>query len=99
MREYLIRRTDGEWFDLPIDKLPTVLRPTSVLSEPIKGPGDFRIRILDAEVSFSYEDPGIQVSFESGTLSDVQTGQIVQEILTSITALTGQKGRIVQISF
>jgi hypothetical protein len=69
MLEFLIKRTDGDWFDLRHEHLKEVLRPTSYSSKPIEGCGDHRIEVEGCEVSFSYEDPGIQVCFESGAIS------------------------------
>ncbi len=97
MHEFLLRRTDGEWFDLPVDQFPKVLRPNSVPSEPIQGEGEHRILVRGCEVSFSYEDPGIQVCFETGEISEADTANIAKEILRNIEEATGQSGKVVPL--
>ena len=77
MSEYLIKRTDGEWFDLR-GRLAEALRPSSFASERVTGWGDWRIHTNGVEISFSYEDPGIQVVFEDDLPRDV-ADQIAEE--------------------
>ena len=96
MTEYLIRRTDGEWFDLHATRFGDALRPTSFASERIEGFGDWRIRTEGVEISFSYEDPGIQMSIE-GELPPTIADQIANEIRQNIELVTGQKGRVVAL--
>jgi len=95
-REYLIRRTDGEWFDLDHTRFAEVLRPTSLPSKPVPGWGDHRIRVKGFEVSFSYEDPGIQVVFE-GSMSEEDADRITQEVLANIVQATGQQGKVIPL--
>ena len=97
MIEYMIRRRDGDWFDLHRDDYAEVLRPKSFGSRPISGWGDHRIECENVEISFSYEDPGIQVSFE-GTIADAKAKQIVEEIRERIEAATGQKGYVISLA-
>ena len=54
MLEFLIRRTDGEWFDAGW----TACNPKSFPYEVIPGWGNHRIRVLGVEVSISDEEPG-----------------------------------------
>lgn len=98
MREFLIKRTDGDWFDLHATRFAEVLKPNSFPSRPTSGWGDHRIEVLGCEVSFSYEDPGIQVCFERGPIPDDQAKQIVREILENITRSTGQPGNVIEIT-
>lgn len=95
--EFLIRRTDGEWFDLPFDQLSQVLKPRSVPSQPTPGWGTHRIKIPNGEISFSDEDPGIQVTFEDYSGSEEEALKLVGEILANIVSSTGQRGRIVPL--
>lgn len=97
MREFLIRRTDGEWFDLPHDKLLEILRPIRVCSRAIAGWGNHRIEVLGCELSFSLEDPGIQACFETGVVSEEQARLVASEVLESLTRATGQRGEIVEL--
>jgi hypothetical protein len=96
MAEYLIRRADGDWFDIPAPRAAEAYRPTSFASERVDGWGDWRIRCEGVEISFSYEDPGIQVCIE-GELSEAVADQIADEIRQSIERVTGQKGRLVAL--
>jgi hypothetical protein len=96
MTEYLIRRTDGEWFDIPASNAADAYRPTSFASERVQGWGDWRIQCEGVEISFSYEDPGIQVSIE-GDLPEKVADQIADEIRDNIERVTGQKGRVVAL--
>ena len=65
--EFLIKRKDGDWFDLHRDQFDETLRPSSYLSKRVSGVGDHRIEFDGCEVLFSYEEPGILVSFECRT--------------------------------
>lgn len=94
--EFLIRRTDGDWFDLHRDKFSETLRPTSFHSHQVEGWGDQRIAIDGIEISFSYEDPGIQINFD-GTMDEVVAAKIVAEIADNITRVTGQGSRVVRL--
>lgn len=96
MIEYLIRRTDGQWFDLNATRFGEALRPSSFASERIEGWGDWRIRCEGVEISFSYEDPSIQLSIE-GELSREITDLISDEIRQNVERVTGQKGRVVAL--
>ena len=50
MKEYLIRRTDGDWFDLHSSQYADVLRQNSVPSRAVVGWGDQRIEVLGCEI-------------------------------------------------
>ena len=100
LHEFLIRSTDREddlAFHIGHGEWGNVLRPSSVPSEVIAGWGNLRLRILDSEVSFSDEEVGIQVIFESGSVSHEQAERIVQEIAGSATRTTGIETEIVPL--
>lgn len=97
MIEFLIRRDDGEWFDIDYGRVDEMLHPNSVAWQRIDGWGTYRIRVLDAEVSFSDEDPGILVVFESGTVDHATAEKLVREIATNVTLVTGQASRVVPL--
>jgi hypothetical protein len=96
MSEYLIRRTDGEWFDLPVSRFHEALRPSSFPAERIEGWGDYRIQVEGVEIAFSYEDPGIHVNIE-GALPAQVADRIVNEIRENIERVTGQQGHIIAL--
>src|SRR5207249_360756 len=90
--EFLIRRTDGEWFSLPgPGQLPEVLKPRTVPSQPTPGWGTHRISIPNGVIAFSDEDPGIQVIFEQYTGSEEEALMIVGEILANIESATASR--------
>jgi len=94
--EFLIRRTDGQWFDLPYSQYAKTLRPRTLPSEVIDGWGDHRIRVSGVEISFSYEDPGFQVAFEDD-VPEADARRIVDEVLLNIVEATGQQGKVVPL--
>ncbi len=96
MIEFLIRRTDGEWFDLAEERCAAVFHPNTLPYEAVPGWGTVRIRSAGTEVSVSAEDPGYQVSFE-GTIEVAVARRIVEEMLENLERETGQQGRIVEI--
>lgn len=97
MIEFLIRRDDGEWFDIDYGRLDEMLHPNSVEWQRVDGWGIFRIRVGDGEISFSDEDPGIQVAFESGMIDHESARRIIEEVAANISAVTGQAARVVEI--
>ena len=96
--EYLIRQADGDWFNLHKSYFAEVLRPSSFPSRPIAGKGDYRIDVCGCQISFSCEDPGIQVSIDSGGLTREEASLVVTEIADNITKATEQKSQVVPLS-
>ncbi len=95
--EFLIKRQDGDWFDLKKDQFSAAFLPAGYAATPIQGWGDYRIEIQKCEISFSYEDPGIQVCFEnSNVFTEDEALKIATVIATQISELTGQKARVIQ---
>jgi len=84
--EDLIRRSDGEWFDLGPDQYDSTPRPSSMPSRRVGGRGDDRIEVGGVEVNFSSEDPGIQVPFEG-----VIPNAVVAEVPANLTTTTAQE--------
>ena len=95
--EFLIKRTDGEWFSLHKDHFKGVLRPKTTRSEACEGEGDHRIKIPSGYVSFSFEDPGLHVVFEDYTGSREEANQIVQEVLQNIEAFSKERGTVIEL--
>lgn len=93
--EYLIKRTDGDWFDIGPANFQRTLVPASLPWRRVDGWGDFRIEVKSCEISFSYEDPGIQVVFQDDVFSDEEQLQLVSEFLENIAAATGQRGEVI----
>ena len=96
MVEYLIKRVDGEWFDLHVRDFKKAFRPNSDAFEQIGGEGEWRIRTQGVDVAFYYEDPGIQICIE-GELSQGLIDDLVDEFRQNIELTTGQKGQIFSI--
>lgn len=95
--EFLIRRSDGEWFNLHANRFEEVLRPSSFATQSVQGWGDHRIEVRGCPISFSFEDPGIQVCFEGDGLTEAESMQIVNEIAENITAATGQRSKVIPL--
>ena len=97
MMEFIIARTDGQYWDLNYNQFPDVLHPNSVPWIRITGRGDDRIEVEGSEVSFSDEPPGIQVSFETGNIEPEYALKLVLEILENVEKATGQHGEVIEI--
>jgi len=97
MIEYLIERTDEEWFDF--GDYPNVLRPIEIPSKQIQGWGNHRIEVEGEEISFAEEAPGFQVSFNTGVVTQERADRIIAEICKSIESQTGQRTKAIQISW
>lgn len=96
MHEFLIRRTDGEWFDLHIDRYPDLFLRDDTTDRRVDGPGDFRFQRSGVEVEVNYEDSGFHILIESG-IDSSEAEQWVQEYLNRLCDLTYQKGSILQL--
>ena len=94
MIEFLVQRTDGDWFDLPANSDP--YRPITIAYQPLGDDGG-RLLIAGCEVSFSSEDPGIQISFH-GDISEHLADQVAREVLERVQSITGQKGQLLRLS-
>jgi hypothetical protein len=94
MIEFLLKRTDGDWFDLPVGA--NAYRPTTVPYESL-GTDEGAILIGGCEVSFSFENPGIQISFD-GDIAEDLAERVAFEVLERIREITGQQGTVVQIT-
>jgi len=97
MIEFLIRRDDGEWFDFSYERRAEIFRPHSIPSRPVEGWGTHRIEVEGVEISFSDEDPGFQVSFETDSFDTTRARQIVDDICRNIETQLGQKTRVVEL--
>ena len=95
MIEFLIRLTDGDWFDFAPGADP--YRPVSIPFQRVEGWGDGRIEIDGCRISFSSEDPGVQVSFE-GQIHERRAADIAEEIRQRIEQVSGQMAEAIQIS-
>lgn len=61
-------------------KLKMFLKPNTIELTKIEGWGDYRILVSNCEISFSFEEVGIQIGFENCELSDEYAEKIVDEI-------------------
>ena len=94
MIEFLANRTDGDWFDLPVGS--DAYRPKTVPYERL-GRDENAILIGGCQVSFSFEDPGIQMSFD-GDIAEDLAERVASEVLERIREITGQQGELIRIT-
>ncbi|MEA2697204.1 MAG: hypothetical protein QOI66_1475 [Myxococcales bacterium] len=94
MIEFLVKRTDGDWFDLQAGSNP--YRPKTVPYEPLGKDGS-GILIEGCEVWFSFEDPGIQISFD-GDIAENLAERVASEVLDRIREMTGQQAELIRIT-
>ncbi len=92
---FLIRRTDGEWFEFPRDSDP--YRPIDIAYRRIESDSVEMIEVDGCRISFSFEDPGIQVTFE-GEISESRAMDVAKEIQQRIEQASGQTAETIQIS-
>ncbi len=100
MREFIIRRKDGDILDLPPDKLPALLYPGSVAYEIVSGswPGMVTLRIAGATVTMIEEMPGLAVTFEDdGAIDDVLANKVVAEIGQNMNDATGVRHVVLEM--
>lgn len=90
----MIRPVGAEWFDFPAGSDPYV--PSGIPFTRVPASVDGRIVVEGCEFSFSYEDPGVQVTFH-GPLSESRAQEIAEAIRRSIEVVSGETGRVVQI--
>jgi hypothetical protein len=95
--EYLIKPVLGGWFELPSGSNPYVPRTVSHALGIDRLSANPSLIIGDCEVTISYEDPGVQVTFQ-GPIDPVLAERVVREIADKITEISGQAGRVLQIS-
>ena len=94
MIEFLVKRTDGDWFDLPVGS--GAYRPKTVPYETV-GTDEQAILIGECEVSFSFEDPGILICFH-GDIVEELAERVASEVLERIREITGQEGELIRIT-
>ncbi len=96
LKEFLIRPVHAKWFELSQADWPLVMHPNTVPYRAVSGWGNYRITVEGVEISFSDEDPGIQVTFYGELPADV-TDSIVKQIVANIKDRTGEESRIVEL--
>jgi len=67
--------------------MASVLQPEGMSSEPIEGDGDFRVRAAGAEISYSGEEVGWQVTVY-GDLADTEAW--IEQVTRQVTAAAGE---------
>ena len=95
--EFLIKRTDGEWFSLHKNHFQEVLKPKHPRTESCQGNGDHCIQLPNGQIAFAFEDPGLHIIFEKYEGTREEAVRIVTEILENLTAFSGEKGEIVEL--
>jgi hypothetical protein len=91
--EFLIRRIDGELFDLHVNDFEKVFHPSSFTSKRVEGNGEYCLEVEGCQVIINYEMPSLQIVFD-GDISRELAKQIVTEICQNVTSFTGQSGEV-----
>jgi hypothetical protein len=86
--EFMLKINDGDGWSERFDRYPELLRPATIPFELIPGWGSARILVDGAEISFSDEDFGFAVVFESGGLTSKRAEEILRDICRNIETLT-----------
>ena len=67
-----------------VSKFSKILHPNSFESEKIDGWGDYRIKVYDREIAFSFQEVGIQISFEVCEIDDQRAETIIDEVCRNV---------------
>lgn len=96
MIEFLVKCVDSEEFDYPPGTRP--FRPTTIPYRIAEGNDDWRIEVDGSSISISVEPPGVLISFEDKVTFE-RAHAIADEIKDRVEEVTGQRGKLLQISF
>jgi hypothetical protein len=88
MHEFMIHPKKGGEFGFPFAQYSEALKPSDIPSQPSDEHG--------AEISFSDEQSGFQVVFESGSITSERAEQIVAAICSNIQTVTGEAAVYIQ---
>ncbi len=98
MPEYLIRTRDThEWPGFSKVELADVFMPPGIGCVQVDGSGDFRMRYEAAEVSFSGEEVGWQVSIDS-PIDTVTADRLLALLTNRVGDAHGEECEWIQIS-
>jgi hypothetical protein len=95
MHEFMIHPKKGGEFGFPFAQYSEALKPSDIPSQPSDEHGT-RILVEGAEISFSDEQSGFQVVFESGSITSERAEQIVAAICSNIQTVTGEAAVYIQ---
>jgi hypothetical protein len=88
MREFLIRTVSRkDWPAFHSDLMGTVLVPVNATAQRVDGQGDFCVRFGSAEISYSGEEVGWQVTI-SGELADAD--KWVDQVTLQVSVAAGE---------
>ena len=93
MAEYLIRRTDGEWFDLHRDAYGSVFLRPKTDDRQVEGHGDYRFIRDGVEIEVNYEDPGLHIIVEDDAPS-TKVESWLCEFVERLESVTGQDAEL-----
>ena len=97
VKEYLVRTSDAHEWPVFAAALAEVFMPAGFDCTQIEGWGDFRMRCGAAEVSFSGEDVGWQVSIE-GPMDDATADALLASITARLGEACGEQCEWIQIT-
>lgn len=95
--EYMIKRVDGEFVELPPDANDcSVFQPSGFQSSLVDGYEVCAVRIDGCVLSFSIEPPGIQVVLEEGDLSEERATEFLEALARELERGTSQTLSVVR---
>lgn len=94
MHEFLIRRTDGEWFDFG-SAIRNNLRLTSVECEAVASSHDLSLGTRFGIIRINYEGVGLLVEIDAPSESQESLLHYVEELHACVEQLTGQQGKVI----
>ena len=94
--EYLIRRTDGDWFDLHADRHADVFLRVGSDDTQVPDSGDFCFKRDGVEVQVNGEIAGLHIIIEP-VIDDHLADQWLNEFLQRLQNVTNQKGEFFAI--
>jgi hypothetical protein len=93
--EFLIRRKDGAFVELPAGSDCSIFRPAGFATTLIQGRGVCAVGLEESVVTFSVEMPGIQMVVE-GELPAPLAVNFAESVANRLESMTGQALEVVR---
>ena|SRR5882724_9348124 len=94
--EFLIKRTDGDWFNLHSSRFDEALLPSLTLQNAFTAGAIIASRLTDARYCSSTKTSASSLA-SSAEISPEKASSIVDEIAEKVSAVTGQSSVVIQL--